>query len=570
MRLRQPPRQTLLVSTEQPEIRIAQLRDGYLFDLFVERGGRVLNNIYKGRVANVINGMDAAFVDIGLNRNALIYAGDLYNGPSRNSQQNIGSLIKVGDELTVQVARPPVGTKGARVTTRLSIAGRYVVLSSHDDKTGVSKRIGNEDDRSRLRKLADKLRPLDHGLIIRTEADGIPESLLAKDIQSVTALMQKVRQNAATVSAPVLLHREAGVLGRIVRDLLNQTVDAVWIDTQEEYETFVAMAQESAPSLADRIHLYQDEQPLFEKYGIEEKLAQAQERIVPLPNGGTLVIDETEALCAIDVNTGKYTGKSKLADTVLKTNLEAVEAAATQIRLRNLGGIIVIDFIDMERHKDRVQVLDALEAALKQDAHYTRIVQLSPSGLVEITRRRETPSFRQLFKRSCPHCHGSGVIKTPATLAVEARRKVREFIRHNPIGEGNDMPLIAVTLHPETACAFLGPGNEYIAGLEQTTGRQVWLRTELNLHQETILVEAFHLGEIQNDTAPEYFQIGDIMTIPTHCAQFPAKDSQFVVAGSRLLKLENLRELQNSGVKSVQVEITAVGRWFVAGKVVDR
>lgn len=569
MRLRPPPQQILLISTEQPEIRIAQLRDGRLFNLFVERGGRVLNNIYKGRVANVIGGMDAAFVDIGLNRNALIYAGDISSGQSRNSQQEIGSLVKVGDELTVQIARPPVGTKGARVTTRLSLAGRYVVLSSHDDKTGVSKRIGDENDRSRLRKLAEKLRPLDHGLIIRTEADGVAESLLAKDIQAVTALMQKIRHNAAQTNAPALLHREAGILGRVVRDFFNQSVETVWIDTPEEYEAFQAMVQENAPTLADRVHLYEDDLPLFEKFGIEEEIALAQERVVPLPHGGTLVIDETEALCAIDVNTGKFTGKSKLADTVLKTNLEAVEAAARQIRLRNLGGIIVIDFIDMERHKDRVQVLDALEAALKQDSQYTRIVQLSPSGLVEITRRRESPSFRQLFKRPCPHCQGSGVIKTPATLAVEARRKVREFTRKNPSPKGSEAPLISVTLHPETACAFLGPGNEYIAGLENTINRHIWLRAEPNLHPEAIIVETFRLGEIQNDTAPEYFQVGEIVTVSPHCAQFPAKDSYFIVSKSRLLRLENLRELQNRDTASVNVEITGVGRWFVAGKMLD-
>lgn len=565
-------KQALLISTETPEIRIAQMRDGRLFDFFVDRGGRVLNNIFKGRIANVINGMDAAFIDIGLNRNALIYAGDITGVTTKSTAPPIGKLVKVGDELLVQIARPPVGTKGARVTTKLSLAGRFVVLTMYDDKTGVSKRIENDDDRSRLRRIAEKLRPLDHGLILRTEAEGASESVLTKDIQAVTALMQKIRLSAATAQAPCLIHREAGALGRIARDRFNESIDEVWIDTVEEYEAFRNLIDEIAPSLVDRIHLYEGAEPLFQKFGVLADIDLAQEHTIPLPRGGTLVIDETEALCAIDVNTGKFTGKTRLAETVLQTNLEAVEAAARQIRLRNLGGVIVIDFIDMERQKDRIQVLDALEAALKQDYNRTRIVQLSPSGLVEITRRRDSLSLRQLLKRPCSYCGGAGVIKSAATVAVEARRQVREFAREKTVSleagqSANE--LTTVSLHPESACAFLGPTSEYVLNLEKTTGAKVWLRAEPNFHQEAVVVEAFHPGEIEEGLPPAQLESNTTITVPVQIARFPHKEPQFVVWHSRLIMLDNIRDLPNLSGKTCQILITDVGRWYANGRIID-
>lgn len=569
-------RDILLISTEPPEVRVAQLREGRLFDLFIERGGRLLNSIFKGRVENVVSGMDAAFIDIGLPRNALIYAGDIARSMGDQSRVPISKLVKAGEELIVQVARPPVGTKGARVTTNLSLTGRYAILSTNDDKVGISRRIENSDDRNRLRRIAEKIRPLDHGLILRTEAEGAPESALAKDAAEISANFSKIRSRAASLSAPALLYREAGLLGRLIRDRFNDSVEAIWVDTVEEFELLQSLVSEIAPAAADRLHFYDatlhSGQPtLFEKFNVVQEITAAQNRVVTLPNGGSLAIDETEALCAIDVNTGKFTGKTRLSDTVLQTNLEAVEAAARQIRLRNLSGVIVIDFIDMERQKDRVAVLDALEAALSQDHSRTRIVQLSPSGLVEITRRRESSSLRQLLKRPCPYCNGAGVIKSPATVALETRAQVRRRARDSSFptdsrSRENLTPLISVTVHPEPACAFLGPANEYVTNLEETTGAQVWLQANPYWHQEAVAVEAFDPSFI--DPSPgRRLEIGATISAPVQLARFPAKDPMFIAWNQRLVFLTNMREWQNQTGSKCEIKIDEVGRWYATGHI---
>ncbi len=580
-------RETFLISTEQPETRIAQLRDGRLFDLYIERGGRLLNSVFKGRVANVVNGMDAAFIDIGLQRNALIYAGDISHNTESNTSTSlspISHLVKVGDELTVQVARPPTGNKGARVTTKLSLTGRYAVLSIGDDKIGVSQRIESNDDRSRLRRIGEKLRPLDHGLILRTEAAGASESALALDVAEVSATIKKIRQSAASAPSPSLLHRETGVLGRIVRDRLDDNVEAIWVDTVEEFEMIQALVSQVAPHVLERIHFYDpatsNNKSLFEKYGVAQDIVWAQEHSISLPHGGTLVVDETEALCAIDVNTGKFVGKTRLSETVLQTNMEAVEAAAHQIRIRNLSGVVVIDFIDMARQKDRVAVLDALELALKQDRNRTRIVQLSPSGLVEITRQRESLSLRQLLKRPCPYCQGNGVIKSQATIAVEARARVRRWAHEHlseQIQKTQDKPTaptesispqILVTLHPEPACAFLGPANEYLFNLEKSLDTSIWLQVETNFHQEAIVIEKFDPSRVPISSR-QPLEAGAAITMPIQLAQFPQKAPMFIAWNKRLVLLENIRQLQNHEKDTFQVIIETVGRWYATGRILE-
>jgi ribonuclease G len=572
---------TFLISTEPPEICVAQLRSGRLFGLFIERGGRMLNSIFKGRIANVINGMDAAFIDIGLQRNALIYAGDIVRSSEpKVSSPPISQLVNVGDELVVQVARPPVGTKGARVRTNLSLTGRYAVLSANDDKVGVSQRIESSDDRNRLRRIAEKLRPLDHGLILRTEAAGASESALAKDIEEIVAILHKIRESAHFAPAPSLLYREPGVLSRIVRNRLNDSVEAIWVDTTEEFELLKTLITQAAPELLARMHLYNPatpgNKPLFEKFNVARDIAAAQEHSITLPHGGTLVVDETEALCAIDVNTGKFVGKTRLSETVLQTNLEAVEAAASQIRLRNLSGVVVIDFIDMERQKDRIAVLDALELALKQDRNRTRIVQLSPSGLVEITRQRESPSLRQLLKRPCPYCQGNGTIKSQATIAVEARARVRRWAHENlrdavvhPVARTTDLaPQIIVTLHPEPACAFLGPANEYLSNLEKSLGVGIWLQVESNFHQEAVVVEKFDVSQIPASPR-QPLQVGSTISVPIQLARYPQKDPMFISWNKRLVLLDNIRQLQEHKKNTFEMTITAVGHWYATGHVLE-
>jgi ribonuclease G len=418
-----------LVQIEDIEVTVAKLSNGRLVDLDIERDNRLLGNIFQGRIANVLPGMDAAFIDLGLARNALIYVGDLSTreGDVTLNAGPIGQRVKVNDWMTVQIARPPVGSKGARVTQKLSLPGRYVVLMTGSDSVGVSRRIESQDERERLRRIADRVRPLDHGIVVRTEAEGASEAEIVRDVDDLHRQFQQISARAQSVQNPTLLHRELGLLGRLARDYLNQDVEQVIFDSADEYSAFRDLVSIIAPQYLDRVTLHQSAQSLFASAGIKNQIAMTMERVVPLFSGGHLTIDEAEALTAIDVNTGRFIGKKRLADTVLKTNLEAVEEVARQLRLRNIGGVIVIDFIDMENTRDRIKVMNTLEAALKSDHTRTRIVQLSPLGLVEMTRRREGESLRQLLFDPCPYCEGDGVIKTPTTVAIEARRALREM-----------------------------------------------------------------------------------------------------------------------------------------------
>jgi len=551
----------LLVNVEPPEIRIAEIQDGRLSHLDFERAGRLLGNVYKGRVENIIPGMDAAFVDVGLNRNALIYVGDV--GPENaNPNATIQTLLSRGEEILVQVARPPVGQKGARVTTQISLPGRYVVLTSNTETIGVSRRIESDSERNRLRKLAERLRPLDHGLIVRTEAENVSDGELARDVEFVGAQLQKIRQRASEVTAPRLLHRELGLLGRIARDRLTENVDQVLIDSEDVFKAFGDLVRSVAPHLENRLSLYKEAPPLFDKYHVNLDISRACERSVPLPHGGGLSVDETEALTAIDVNTGKFIGKNRLADTVLQTNLEAVDEAARQIRLRDLGGVIVIDFIDMERNRDRIKVLNALEAALKLDRRRTRIVQISPSGLVEITRRREGSSLRQLLHRSCPYCGGDGVVKTASTAAIETRRNLREAALRSPDSA------LQVTLRPDVACALLGPDNEYLRALEETAKTTVFVKVDFNIHMEANRIETGTVATFQ----PEGIEVGTQLTLPRQAPLLPEVSPLFSVSQGRLVHLENSGELQlNSEQKPTHtpavVEVTEVFRWFIRAKI---
>ncbi|HEX8835065.1 MAG TPA: ribonuclease E/G, partial [Abditibacteriaceae bacterium] len=306
---------SFLVNVEHPEIRVAEVREGRLFDLDVERDGRLLGDIYYGQVENIIPGMDAAFVDIGTGRNALIYVGDVDTSPGaseKTSTLSIEKLLKTGQEIMVQIARPPVGTKGARVTARLSLPGRYTVLMASSDTVGVSRRIESAEERERLRRVVEKVRPLDHGVIVRTEAEGVSAESLAEDIQFLWKQLQHLKARAAAVRAPVMLHRDLGVLGRLARDRMGENIDRVLIDGAEEYQAFRTLVEMIAPQYADRVHLHTGPSPLFELFGVAKDIAHAVDRTIHLPNGGSLVIDEAEALTAIDVNTGKFIGKNRL------------------------------------------------------------------------------------------------------------------------------------------------------------------------------------------------------------------------------------------------------------------
>lgn len=603
---------SFLINVEHPEIRVAEVREGRLHDLDIERDGRLLGDIYKGKIANILPGMDAAFVDVGLNRNALMYVGDaeenLRNAArnvarsgaaaqsgsnAKNVSRPIGEVFSSGEDVIVQIVRPPVGAKGARVAQRLSLPGRYMVLISGSDSIGVSRRIEGHEERERLRRVAEKIRPLDHGIVVRTEAEGVAEGELKRDADFLWQHMQQIKARAQQVQAPFLLHREIGLLGRLARDRIGAHVDTVLVDAEEEFTALRDLMMIVAPQFASRIALYKEATPLFERYGITGDIARANERMVALPHGGSLAVDEAEALTAIDVNTGRFVGKSRLADTVLQTNLEAVEEATRQLRLRNIGGVIVIDFIDMERSRDRIRVMNALEAALKSDRTRTRIVQLSPLGLVEMTRRREGDSLRQLLNQPCPYCDGDGVVESPVTVATSARRQLREAARATAkIVRSNETSVEApsrtslhgalqVTMNPETAAAFVGLEGEHEA-FEAALGQAVFVRAAPESHIETVRIETGSANEFdalrttlqpgarfqvaQNTLMKSEF-LGDF-TIVAGCVVHlpPTSGGEGQGAGSsRSSKPEN----QHSNGVAV-LEVSSIGRWFCTARIIAR
>lgn len=547
-----------LVNVEPPEIRVAETRDGRLFDLDLERDARMLGNIYLGRVENVLPGMDAAFVDIGQKRNALLYVGDILGAAPGKP---ISELLRGGQEVLVQVARPAVGGKGARVTMRLSLPGRYAILVAGGDNGGVSKRIDSEEERSRLRRLADRLRPLDHGVIIRTEAEGASEAQLSADISLLARQLQEVRDAGKRARAPARLHEDVGLLGRIARDRLSHDVGAIVIDSSAVLDAFATQIRAFAPQLLDRLQLYSGAVPLFEKYGIEVAVRGAGERVVPLPHGGSLIIDEAEALCAIDVNTGKFVGKKGLGETVLATNLEAVEEIARQLRLRDLGGIIVVDFIDMDKTRDRVKVLNALEAALKNDRNRTRIVQISPSGLVEMTRRREGQSLLKMVNEPCPMCGGTGSIAREGSIAIAARRRAREMALSHP-----DMAVL-VTLPPELACQFLGEDGEWARDLENATGARLRVRADAHFARDHVHFERIVPGvALAGDLVA-----GALVPLKARGPFYPHAAPQYALSGQTLISIEGLSELQSRATdERLLVEISEVGRHFAVGRLMGK
>lgn len=479
--LTSPPKDIeIVVNCSSRETRIALLEDSILMEYRVEREERVVGSIFKGIVQNVLPGMDAAFVDIGLERNAFLYVGDILpddggdNSPasvkrSELRRRKIKELIKPGQELMVQVTKAPRGTKGARVTTRISLPGRYVVLMPEGSHVGVSRKIEDRRERDRLNKLGDKLNPAGFGLILRTECEGRTEGELKADIQFLEQLWSQVLESAKKLRAPCVVHRDQTLLYRTIRDVFGDEIDRLVIDDPEEYEKVSLVAGMVAPKLKDKIALYDLEDPIFDHYGIEKDLDNLLEHKVWLKSGGYLIIDETEALTAIDINTGKQVGSTSLSDTILKTNLEAAEEVCRQLRLRDMGGIIVIDFIDMESEGDKKTLLTHFEKMLERDRARTRVGRISSLGLVEITRKRTGESVTEAITHLCPMCEGRGRIASFDTIALWIEREVRR--RLNEPGNA-----FHIECHPAVVEALIGADGEEIEQLEHELNRGLYIR----------------------------------------------------------------------------------------------
>ena len=495
----------LIVSSNRHETMAAILEDDQVTEIFIERERQrgVVGNIYKGRVNKVLPGMQSAFVDIGLERDAFLYVSDVVDTLERfdrlesgdaddeetgtrsgdRPEAKIADLLKAGQEILVQVVKEPLGTKGARITSHVTMPGRFLVFMPTVDHIGVSRRVDARGERSRLRGIVRRFRN-EHGftggVILRTAAAGRSEEDIVGDLSYFHQLWTEARLKTETARAPAVIYREESLVAKLLRDFLNPDFSAIRVDDAQEYERTVRLIERIMPNLVPRVHQYTKEFPIFDEYGVQAEIEKGLRSKVWLKSGGYIVVNHTEALVAIDVNTGRYVGKrtGRLEDTIVKTNLEAAKEIVRQIRLRDLGGIIVLDFIDMEERKNRQRVYQALDQELRKDRSPSKAIQVSEFGLIVVTRKRVKQSLERQLTDPCPYCSGSAVIKSTATICYDILAEVRKVI-----GDLNGQSVL-LRVNPEIARALKTEEREVLRELEQALGRKINLKQDTQLHHE--------------------------------------------------------------------------------------
>jgi ribonuclease G len=503
----------MIITANGHETQVAILEDDLVSEIFVERERQrgVVGNVYKGRVSKVLPGMQCAFIDIGLERDGFLYVSDVIDtieefdrleseeeadgagaaaggggrgkGRERGPQPKIEDLIKEGQDIVVQVAKEPLGTKGARLTSHATLAGRFLVFMPTVDHVGVSRKIESREERNRLRGIVRQFREqhgFTGGVIIRTAAGGRPEADIVNDLQYFHDIWTEVRRKYETMRAPAVIYREQSLVSKLLRDLLTEDFSAIRIDNPQEHKQVLDLIARIMPNLAPRVKLYSKDYPIFEEYGVQAEIDKALKSKVWLKSGGSIVINQTEALVAIDVNTGRYVGKrtGRLEDTIVKTNLEAVKEIVRQIRLRDLGGIIVLDFIDMEERKNRQKVLQTVELELKKDRSPSKVLQVSDFGLVIITRKRVKQSLERVLTEPCPYCSGTGVIKSTSTICYEILSEVKK------IGSELNGHGVVLRVNPEIARALKEEERAVMSDLKQALGKEIAIKPDTHLHHE--------------------------------------------------------------------------------------
>jgi len=473
----------ILINMTPPETRVAIVENGVLQEVLIERSRRrgLVGNIYKGKICRILPGMQAAFVDIGLEKAAFLHISDLTPHEREKAQTDqIERIFKDGQELVVQVVKDPIGAKGARLTTDLAIPSVYLVHMPHSRTAGVSQRIESEQERIRLRGCMDAFQR-EHGtggFIARTAAEGIDEAALRTDMLFLVKLWNSIAQRQKSAKSRTLLHEDLALSMRVLRDMHCEKVEKIRIDSRETYARLVKFAREFVPELAPRLEHYAGERPLFDLYAVEDEIQRALARRVTLKSGGYLIFDQTEAMTTIDVNTGAFVGGRNLEETIFKTNLEAAQAIARQLRLRNLGGIIIIDFIDMRDQEHRHQVLQALQKNLEKDHAKSAISQVSSLGLVEMTRKRTRESLEHILCEPCPACGGRGVMKTAETVCLDIFREIIREIRQYNVQE------LLVLASNEVVERLLDEEADTLSELESFTGVHIKFRVESQYNQE--------------------------------------------------------------------------------------
>ena len=504
----------IVINTNSLETRLALLENGALTEFYIERDRDrgIMGNVYKGRVLKVLPGMQAAFVDIGMEKAGFLYVSDVdfaYNleeyeeltaGESVEEGGDVDNLallssqakpkplshpilieevLQKGQEVLVQISKEPIGGKGPRLTSYITLPGRYLVFMPTIEHIGVSRRIENEAERRRLRELIRSLKEPDAGYIIRTAGEGQDIEEFRQDANFLNKLWQDIQEKSQRSTAPCLIHKDLNLIFRTIRDLFTGNVERLVIDSPPEYYNCIEFVRNYLPHLEAKIELYTEKEPLFHAYGIELEISRALGRKVWLKSGGYIVIEQTEALCAIDVNTGRFVGEHNPEETILKTNLEAIKEIVYQIRLRNIGGIIIIDFIDMAREESREKVFHALQTALKKDRARTNILKMSELGLVEMTRQRVRESLDNIVCQPCPYCEGRGRIKSAISLCHEVLREIQRADSSAPL----EKRIIAV-VHPEIAELMMGEESSYLDQLEKDLKKKIIVKVNPELHQE--------------------------------------------------------------------------------------
>jgi len=472
----------IIVDTGITETRVALLEDKELVEIYIERPytERMVGNIYRGKVSSVLPGMQAAFIDIGFEKNAFLYVGDALPQKEFTEEEdeiypevkccNIDDLLRAGQEITVQVIKEPIGSKGPRVTTHITLPGRHLVLLPNADYTGISRRIENDVERGKLRKIAEKLKPKGMGLIVRTASEGRSEEDFTQDLNFLLKLWESIQNKEHSGPIPRCIHKDLNLVYRAVRDLFTWEIDKFVINERSQYTKVLELVDMISPALKCRVEYFSKTYDLFEYYQIESKISKALSRKIWLKCGGYLVIDKTEALTVIDVNTGKYVGGNNLEETVLKTNMEAAREIAKQVRLRDIGGIIVIDFIDMHEHEHQQMVMDSLKHALKKDRTKTTVVGMTGLGLIEMTRKKVRQELSSVMTAECHCCDGTGRVLSPEAIARNVEKEISSYFSQTIAGA------IQVEVHPNVA-SVLKNDSEGIKKIEEAYGKKISIKS---------------------------------------------------------------------------------------------
>ncbi|MBI5039257.1 MAG: Rne/Rng family ribonuclease [Nitrospirae bacterium] len=486
----------IIINAASEETRVAVLENKEVVELYIDRRREsgIAGNTYKGKVVKILPGIQSAFVDIGLEKAAFLYVSDagadaeeyarmieeegLEGRTEFKTQHSIEDILQEGQEIMVQVSKEPIGTKGARITSYLSLPGRYLVLMPTVEHIGISRRIKDGKERARLKEIVQSIRKPGMGYIIRTASEEVDRESLTADAEFLELLWENIQRKKEGVSAPALLYSELDLTFRTVRDLFTSKVDRLVIDSRSEYERIKEFVRLYLPGMLPRLELHEGEEPIFEAYDIEAEINRALDKKVWLKSGGYIVIDHAEALTVIDVNTGKYVGKRDPEETITQTNLEAVKEVAYQLRLRNIGGIIIIDFIDMEKEKNREKVFNAMQEAFAKDRARTNIIRMSELGLIEMSRKRTKENLMRTLCEPCNYCGGRGYTKSVTTISYELFRKIRKLSRITKDKK------ILVTVHPSVANFIFDEERQIIEELEKEYQKRIVIKGDPGIHVE--------------------------------------------------------------------------------------